>query len=111
MLQLIPGNAPRPDYFHQTNMMGSPPAGDPTAGTPPNTNPTVGDGLFYSTMNQLLKQYSSYYNVPLQQLTRTQIPQLLAQQAAWAANAQVSGYIQGNQVTITNSGNAAEIPL
>jgi hypothetical protein len=111
MLQHILGNDPRPDYFHQTNMMGSPPAGNPTTGTPPATNPTVGDGLYYSTMNQLLKQYSSYYNVPVQQLTSTQIAQLLAQQATWAANTQVSGYIQGNQVTITNGGAAADVPL
>ena len=62
-------------------------------------------------MNQLLKQYSSYYNVPVQQLTSTQIAQLLAQQATWATNTQVSGYIQGNQVTITNGGAAAKIPL
>ena len=111
MLQHILGNDPRPDYFHQTNMMGSPPAGDPTTGTPPNTDPKVGDGLYYSTMNQLLKQYSSYYNVPVQQLTSTQIAQLLAQQAAWAANTQVSGYIQGNQVTVTNGGASTQIPL
>ena len=111
MLQHILGNDPRPDYFHQTNMMGSPPAGDPTAGTPPATSPSVGDGLYYSTMNQLLKQYSSYYNVPVQQLTSTQIARLLAQQAAWSANTQISGYIQGNQVTITNGGAAADVPL
>jgi hypothetical protein len=111
MMQHILGNDPRPNYFHQTNMMGTPPPGDPTAGTPPATSPSVGDGLYYSTMNQLLKQYSSYYNVPVQQLTSTQIAQLLAQQAAWATNAQVSGYVQGNQVTITNGGAAAEIPL
>jgi hypothetical protein len=111
MLQHILGNDPRPDYFHQTNMMGTPPAGPPTTGTPPTTSPSVGDGLYYSTMNQLLAQYSSYYNVPVQQLTSTQIAQLLAQQAAWAANTQVSGYIQGNQVTITNGGIATEIPL
>ena len=111
MLQHILGNDPRPDYFHQTNMMGSPPAGDPTTGTPPATSPSVGDGLYYSTMNQLLKQYSSYYNVPVQQLTSAQISALLAQQAAWASNTQVSGYIQGNQVTITNGGAATQIPL
>jgi hypothetical protein len=111
MLQHILGNDPRPDYFHQTNMMGTPPAGPPTAGTPPATSPTVGDGLYYSTMNQLLAQYSSYYNVPVQQLTSTQIAQLLAQQAAWSTNSQVSGYIQGNQVTITNTGTSTQIPL
>ena len=111
MLAHILGNDPRPDYFHQTNMMGSPPAGDPTASTPPTTDPKVGDGLYYSTMNQLLKQYSSYYNVAVQQLTSTQIATLLAQQAAWATNTQVTGYIQGNQVTITNNATATNIPL
>ena len=40
-----------------------------------------------------------------------QIGNLLNQQAAWKANTQVSGYIQGNQVTITNNGAAANIPL
>ena len=104
MLGHIMGNDPRPDYFHQTNMMGTPPAGAPTTGTPPNTSPTVGDGLYYSTMNQLLAQYNTYFGVPIVQLTMQQIATLLAQQAAWAANTSVSGYIQGNQVTITNSG-------
>ena len=111
MLQHIMGNDPRPDYFHQTNMMGSPPPGAPTAGTPPATSPSVGDGLYYSTMNQLLASYASYYNVPVQQLTSSQIAQLLAQQAAWAANTNVTGYIQGNQVTITNGGTSTQIPL
>jgi hypothetical protein len=111
MLQHILGNDPRPDYFHQTNMMGSPPAGAPTTGTPPNTSPATGDGLYYSTMNELLASYANYYNVPVQQLTSTQISQLLAQQAAWATNTQVTGYIQGNQVTITNGGTSTQIPL
>ena len=112
MFQHMMGNDPRPHYFHQTNMMGTPPAGAPTTGTPPATSPSVGDGLYYSTMNQLLAQYNTYFNVPVQQPTSLAIAQLLAEQSAWAANNQVSGYIQGNQVTITNSGTgAAELPL
>jgi hypothetical protein len=111
MFQHIMGNDPRPHYFHQTNMMGTPPPGPPTTGTPPATSPSVGDGLYYSTMNQLLATYNSYFNVPIEQPTSLAVAQLLAQQAAWAANNQVSGYIQGNQVTVTNSGAAAQIPL
>jgi hypothetical protein len=111
MLQHIMGNDPRPDYFHQTNMMGTPPAGAPTTGTPPATSPSVGDGLYYSTMNELLASYATYFNVPVQQLTSTQIAQMLAEQAAWAANGNVTGYIQGNQVTITNGGASTQIPL
>ena len=106
------GNDPRPDYFHQSNMMGTPPAGAPTSGTPPNTSPSVGDGLYYSTMNQLLAQYDTYFNVPIQQPTSVAIATLLADQSAWAANTSVSGYIQGNQVTITNPGTGAvKLPL
>jgi len=112
MFAHIMGNDPRPDYFHQTNLMGTPPAGAPTTGTPPNTSATVGDGLYYSTMNQLLAQYNAYFSVPIVQLTMQQIATLLAQQAAWSANTWVSGYIQGNQVTITNSGTgAAQVPV
>nr|MDQ6938494.1 hypothetical protein [Actinomycetota bacterium] len=111
MFQHLMGNDPRPDYFHQTNMMGTPPAGAPTTGTPPATSPKVGDGLFYSTMNQLLAQYNSYFNVPVQQPTSLAVAQLLAEQAAWAVNNQISGYIQGDQVTVTNAGTAAQIPL
>jgi hypothetical protein len=109
MFQHVMGNDPRPHYFHQPNLMGSPPPGPPTTGTPPATLPSVGDGLFYSVMNPLLEQYSQYFNVPIEQLTVAQIGQLLAQQQAWSkANAsQVSGYIEGNKVTIQNSGTEA----
>ena len=54
MFQHVMGNDPRPHYFHQPNMMGTPPAGPPTTGTPPATSPSVGDGLFYSVLNPLL---------------------------------------------------------
>jgi hypothetical protein len=109
MFQHVMGNDPRPHYFHQSNLMGSPPPGPPTTGTPPPTLPSVGDGLFYSVMNPLLEQYSQYFNAPIEQLTVAQIGQLLAQQQAWAkANAsQVSGYIEGSKVTVQNGGTAA----
>ncbi len=113
MFQHVMGNDPRPHYFHQPNLMGSPPPGPPTTGTPPATSPKEGNGLFYSVMNPLLEQYSQYFNVPIEQLTMAQIGTLLAQQEAWSkVNAgQVSGYIEGNQVTLQNSGSAVNAPL
>jgi hypothetical protein len=109
MFQHVMGNDPRPHYFHQPNLMGSPPPGEPTTGTPPATLPSVGDGLFYSVINPLLAEYNGYFNVPIEQLTVAQIGQLLAEQQAWSkANAsKVSGYIEGNQVTVQNSGTEA----
>ncbi|MGO9791898.1 MAG: invasin domain 3-containing protein, partial [Solirubrobacteraceae bacterium] len=51
-------------------------------------------------------------NAPIEQLTMAQIGTLLTEQSAWAANTSVSGYIEGDKLTITNSGSAAsEIPL
>lgn len=114
MFQHVMGNDPRPHYFHQSNLMGSPPPGPPTTGTPPATLPSVGNGLFYSVMNPLLEQYSHYFNAPIEQLTVAQIGQLLAEQQAWskAAASKVSGYIEGNQVTVQNSGaEAVNAPL
>jgi hypothetical protein len=116
MFQHMMGNDPRPHYFHQTNMMGQPPAGPPTTGTPPATLPSVGDGLFYSTLNQLLNSdYSPYFasNAPIEQLTMAQIGTLLSEQSNWAAanGSQVSGNVQGNVVTVTNNGSAIELPL
>ncbi len=113
MFQHVMGNDPRPHYFHQPNLMGSPPPGEPTTGPPPATEPKVGDGLFYSVMNPLLAEYNRYFNTPIEQLTMAQIGQLLAEQQAWSkANAsQVSGYIEGNQVTVQNSGSAVNAPL
>ncbi len=118
MFQHLMGNDPRPHYFHQTNLMGSPPPGPATTGTPPNTAPSVGDGLYYSVMNPLLEEYEKYFNAPLEQLTMSQIGQLLAEQQTWsqasagqASAGQVSGYIEGNKLTIQNSGAALSIPL
>jgi hypothetical protein len=109
MFQHVMGNDPRPHYFHQPNLMGVPPAGPPTTGTPPATSPYVGDGLFYSVLNPLLEQYDSYFNTPLEQPTMAQIGALLAEQQAWskADTAQVSGYIEGSQVTLQNTGTEA----
>ncbi len=114
MFQHVMGNDPRPHYFHQPNLMGTPPPGPPTTGTPPATLPSKGDGLFYSVLNPLLEQYNSYFNVPLEQLTMAQIGALLAEQQAWskASTSQVSGYIEGNQLTLQNTGSeAANAPL
>ena len=113
MFQQIMGNDPRPHYFHQTNLMGSPPPGPATAGTPPATSPSVGDGLYYSVMNPLLEEYEKYFSAPIEQLTMAQIGQLLAEQQAWshASAGQVSGYIEGNHITIQNSGAAISMPL
>ena len=110
MFQHVMGNDPRPHYFHQTNIMGSPPAGPATTGTPPATSTSVGDGLFYSVVNPLLEEYEKYFNAPIEQLTMAQIGQLLAEQASWNAAVSanhVSGYIEGNKVTILNSGTGA----
>jgi len=100
------GNDPRPTYFHQTNLMSQ------TTGTVNGE----GDGLFYETLNPLLAEYHQYFaaNAPIEQLTMAQIGALLTEQAGWAGTgqSQVSGYIQGNQVTITNTGaGAVNAPL
>jgi hypothetical protein len=107
-------NDPRPHYFHQPNLMGAPPAGPPTTGTPPATLPSKGDGLLYSVVNPMLAEYNQYFSVPIEQPTMAQIAELLAAQQAWSqANAsQVSGYIEGGQITVQNSGaSAVKAPL
>ena len=73
MFQHVMGNDPRPHYFHQPNLMGSPPPDRPTTGTPPATPENVGDGLFYSVLNPLLEQYNKYFNAPIEQPTMAQI--------------------------------------
>ena len=100
------GNDPRPHYFHQTNLMSQ-------------TNGGVngsGDGLFYETMNPLLAQYGQYFNstAPIEQLTMAQIGTLLTNQANWANvnGAKLTGSIEGNVVTVTNStGGQVWLPL
>ncbi len=115
MFQNVMNNDPRPSYVHQTNIMGQPPAGEPTNSTPlPSTPETTGDGLLYSVLNPLLAEYNKYFatTAPLEQLTLGPIATVLAEQAAWKTasamgTGKVSGYIEGNQVTVTNSGTAA----
>jgi hypothetical protein len=109
IFQHVMGNDPRPHYFHQPNLMGSPPPGPPTTGTPPATLPSVGDGLFYSVVNPLLEEYAQDFNAPLEQLTMAQIGELLAEQQAWSAASasQVKGHIEGGTVTLENSGTGA----
>jgi hypothetical protein len=104
MFQHMMGNDPRPDYFHQTNLMAQ------TTGS----TTGEGDGLFYETLNPLLAEYNQQFasSAPIEQLTMAQIAQLLNEQSTWAANTTVTGYIQGNQVTITNPGaSAVTLPL
>ena len=105
MFQHMMGNDPRPHYFHQTNLMSQ------TTGTVNG----VGDGLFYEAMDPLLKEYHQYFaaNAPIEQLTMPQIGTLLNEQAGWAAanTSQISGYISGNVVTVTNTGVPTEMPL
>ncbi len=109
MFQHLMGNDPRPHYYHQPNLMGTPPAGPPRTTQPPETSPSVGEGLFYSVMNPMLEEYNEYFNVPIEQLTMAQIGELLAEQEAWskANTGQVSGYIEGGTVTVQNSGTEA----
>lgn len=105
----VMGNDPRPHYFHQPNMMGTPPPGEPTTGTPPATSKDVGNGLFYSVVNPMLAAYNQYFSAPIEQPTMAQIGEILARQQAWntASASQVTGYIEGNQVTLNNTGTAA----
>ena len=103
MFSHMMGNDPRPHYFHQSNLIGG-----------------SGAGLFYGTMNPLLSEYSAYFtaaSAPIEQPTMAQAASLLLDQSNWAANTAaatpaISGYIQGNQVTITNNGLVgADVPL
>jgi hypothetical protein len=105
MFQHMMGNDPRPHYFHQSNLITSP----------------AGSGLYYETMTPLLQEYNGYFvtdsataqnNAPIEQLTTAQIGDLLNEQSAWASGqSHVTGSINGNVVTITNSGAALELPL
>lgn len=111
MFENMMNNDPRTSYVHQTNLLGEPPPGPPTTGTPPNTPDTTGDGLLYSVLNPLLAEYNEYFTsaTPYEQLTLGSIANVLAEQQAWnkANTGQVSGYIEGNQVTVQNSGTEA----
>jgi hypothetical protein len=104
MFQHMMGNDPRPDYFHQTNMMSQTGAANAT-----------GNGLYYTVMNELLRTYNQYFkaNAPIEQLTMADIATLLSEQGKWLGvnRTQVTGSIEGNAVTLNNSGSALELPL
>jgi hypothetical protein len=90
------GNDPRPHFFHQSNLADS----------------TAADGaVFYPVLDAMLAQYKTYFNAtePIVQLTQSQIGDLLARQDAWASasTSNVTGYLQGAQVTLVNNGTAA----
>lgn len=96
----VMGNDPRPHYFHQTNIA--------ETGSP-------GGGVLYPILDATLAMYGRYFaaNAPIDQLTQSQIADMLAQQSAWSAAAgrQVTGYIEGSQVTLVNSGSPISLPL
>ena len=117
MMQNMLSNDPRPSYVHQTNIMGQPPAGPATSGTPPTTADTTGDGLLYSVLNPLLAQYNSYFSplTPYQQPTLGAIGAVLAEQTAWSS-ALAAGTVTASEsngtVTVADSGPAAiEVPI
>ena len=119
-------NDPRPSYVHQTNIIGTPPAGSeespdllpPATYTPPATCAAeapcaTGDGTLYQALDPFLYEYNGYFNstAPIVQLTEQAIANLLAEQQAWSATSAVTGYIEGNVVTVNNTGPAIELPL
>jgi hypothetical protein len=117
MLQNMLSNNPEPTYVHQTNIMGQPPAGPPTSGTPPNTPDTTGDGLLYSVLNPLLAEYHQYFSAltPYVQLTEGAIGTVAAEQAAWSSAVSagtVDASVENGVVTVTNNGTAAvKVPM
>ena len=62
----------------------------------------------------MLSEYNGYFagNAPIEQLTMAQIGTLLNEQATWLQNqSQVSGNIEGNVVTLDNTGAPINLPL
>jgi hypothetical protein len=96
------GNDPRPHYFHQTNLADS---------------GRAEGAVLYPVLDATLALYERYFAVasaPIQQLTHSQIGELLARQSAWgSANARtVIGYIEREEVVVTNGESSAlEVPL
>ncbi|HEY4280668.1 MAG TPA: hypothetical protein VGM91_20795 [Conexibacter sp.] len=95
----VMGNDPRPHYFHQTNI----------------AETRVADGgVLYPVLDAVVADYRRYFaaNAPIQQLSQSAVADLLARQNAWAAGSrQVTGYIEGNQVTLVNAAGAISAPL
>lgn len=92
------GNDPRPHYFHQTNLADS----------------SRGEGaVFYPVIDATASLYERYFSSasePIQQLTHSQIGELLGRQSAWAGlNARtVVAYIEREEVVVTNGERASE---
>jgi hypothetical protein len=90
-LHYILSNDPRPFYAHVSNLTGP-------------------DYLGLALMGSILSTYRASFaaNAPLVNLTETQAGDALGQQQAWAgAQGQVTAYVQGNQVTVSNPTSAA----
>jgi hypothetical protein len=113
LLHEMLGNDPRPNYVHQTNIVGNPGDG---AG--------VSDGTLYSVLTPLLAEYHSYVNsrAPYEQLTMGAIGTTLGEQTAWAgtttpvvaagAISTVTASETGGVITLDNTGTtAATAPL
>jgi hypothetical protein len=96
------GNDPRPHYFHQTNLAQS---------------RSAEGAVLYPLVDAVVALYERYFSTasaPIQQLTHTQIGDLLGRQSTWAsANAAtVIGYIEREDVVVRNGERSAiEVPL
>jgi hypothetical protein len=95
------GNDPRPHYFHQSNLAES---------------DTPEGAVFYPVLDATIAEYDTYFNStePIQQLSPTQIGELLAHQEAWAtaSTSTITGYIEGIRAVIINNGTATTaVPL
>lgn len=90
-MHYILSNDPRPFYAHVSNLTGP-------------------DYLGLALMSSILNSYRTSFAVdaPLVNLTQTQAADVLGKQQAWTgAQSQVTAYVQGNQVTVTNPTSAA----
>jgi hypothetical protein len=101
MFDHVMGNDPRPHYAHQSNLVVE-------AGTPTDPEPVL-----FSVLNAALARYRPYLNVPIVQLSHTQIGDQLQRRSQWNANrGEVSAYLQDGQVHFTNnSTHAIEVPI
>jgi hypothetical protein len=113
LLDEMLGNDPRPNYVHQTNIVGN-----PTDGA------SASDGTLYSVLSPLLAEYHSYVNstAPYEQLTLGAIGTTLGEQTAWAGTttpvaaagsiSTVTASETGGVITLDNTGtSAANVPL
>ncbi len=91
MLGHVLGNDPRPTFMHQSNL--------------------AEDGTAYPVLNSVVNTYKSWVKVPLISPTMTQTDQIMSRTAAYnaaLAAGQVSGYVLGGVMYLSNTG-AADI--